>query len=75
MQIHVTQQNMLEVIIYKTLRKSIQIRQTNEDKKKTEISLHTINSEIICIKNEIQSMKSSINELSDMIKAIYEFEI
>ena len=39
------------------------------------VTLHTINSEIICIKNEIQSMKSSINELTDMIKAIYEFEI
>jgi hypothetical protein len=58
-----------------SLRKTIQTRQTNKDKKKTEISLQTINSEIICIKNEIQSMKSSINELTDMIKAIYEFEI
>ena len=55
-----------------SLRKTIQ---TNKDKKKTEISLQTINSEIICIKNEIQSMKSAINELSDMIKAEYEFEI
>ena len=39
------------------------------------VTLQTINSEIICIKNEIQSMKSAINELSHMIKAIYEFEI
>lgn len=39
------------------------------------VTLQTINSEIIYIKNEIQSMKSIINELSDMIKAVYEFEI
>jgi hypothetical protein len=48
-------------------------KKRNEENQK--VTLHTINSEIICIKNEIQSMKSSVNELTDMIKAIYEFEI
>lgn len=75
------------ILIKEEAKQAKETKKINEEKNKRslilnqkvildqKVTLHTINSEIICIKNEIKSMKSSINELSDMIKAIYEFEI
>ena len=60
---------------YETIKQIINIKQNDNKKPKLKIKNPiSLENEIAEIKNDIKDLKKSISELSDMLKAVYEFE-
>jgi hypothetical protein len=60
---------------YETIKQIIDTKQNYNTKVKSKSKIPiSINNDIIEIKNEIKDLKKLISELSDMMKAVYEFE-